>query len=88
MRLSFVSTVNNYLSQFKICFWLKQLVWMRLFGICDVTHFIFTGLYYVLVPIRFNEIHCLIGAIQAFVLTEISVRTVIYINQKFSQKQI
>ena len=87
IRLSLVSNVNNYLAQFKMCLWLKQLVWMRLFGICYVTHFIFIGLYYLFIPIRLNEIHCLIGAIQAFVLTEISVRSVIYIDQKFLQKQ-
>ncbi len=87
MRLSLVSTVNNFLAQLKICHWLRQLMWMRLFGICYVTHFIFIGLYYLFIPTRFNEIYCLTGAIQAFVLTEISVRSVVYMSQKIFQKK-
>ena len=87
IRSSFVLTVNNFLSQFKICSYLKELAWMRLFGICYITHFIFIGLYYLFVPTKFNEFYVLIGAIQAFLMTEIFVRSGVYIHKKIFQKK-
>ncbi len=76
IRLSLISSVNAYLSQFKIARGLKALAWTRAFGICYVTHFIFIGLYTVLIPVQYSETHWIMGTLWALVSTELFIRLV------------
>lgn len=81
IRLSLIHNINHFLSQIKICHGLHSLAWIRSFGICYITHFIFIALYQILLPIKTSETHVFMGTVQAFILTEISVRVFTYLKK-------
>lgn len=84
IRLALISNINTYLSQWRAYNWLHSLAWIRFFGVCYVTHFIFISLYQQLTPSVVSETYILICTIQAFVLTEISIRMIVYLRKKLN----
>ncbi len=92
IRISLLSRVNTFFSQMKIVHWLCSLSWVRRFGICYITHFVFLFLYQRLFSVlglygnnhffEFAELYLLIGVMQALILTEFSVRVGSYLKER------
>ena len=72
--------------------WLCSLLWVKRFGICYITHFIFLFLYQKIFSFfdlyetdhffKFAELYLFIGAMQAFILTEFSIRAGNYLKER------
>lgn len=82
IRLALISNINTYLSQWKAYNRIRSLAWTRFFGVCYITHFIFIGLYQKLTTYISSETYLVICTLQAFVLTEILIQTIVYCRKK------